>query len=281
MRVSKSAGQRVSLSGGVCWGAESETVELTCDLSLAERYKSASQQARVLSEGWFAKNAYCLACDADEVKQTKANTGATDFVCPKCSHRYELKAFKGRRQPKSLNDGAFKTIMQLIKSGEAPTLCLLQRTPDWTIQGLNAIHSSFVLPDAIVARRPLSANAERKTWVGCTIRLDRIDSAAQVGVIDGGFVLPVEQVRQNFQRFLPLARKSAEQRGWTLLTLSMVRALGRTEFTLKDIYELEDRFVRAYPRNHHVRDKIRQQLQILRDLGVLRFEGRGEYRLLD
>ena len=256
-------------------------MELKCDLRLAAGYKSESQMARVLTEGWFAKNAYCLACDADEVKQTKANTGATDFVCPKCSHRYELKAFKGKRQPKSLNDGAFKEIMGRIKSGEAPTLCLLRRTPQWTIEGLNAVHSSFVLPEAIVARRPLSEKAERKRWVGCTIRLDRIDAAAQVGVIDEGVVLPVEQVRRNFQRYLPLAKMSVETRGWTLLTLGIVRGLRKQEFTLSDVYALETRFAMAYPRNHHVRDKIRQQLQVLRKLGVLEFVGRGEYRLLD
>lgn len=263
----------------ISWGAGSETVDLTCDLSLAEGYKSGSQIARVLSEGWFAKNAYCLACDADEVKQTKANTGATDFVCPKCSHRYELKAFKGKRQPKSLNDGAFKEIIGRIKSGEAPTLCLLRRSPEWIIEGLNAIHSSFVLPEAIVARPPLSAKAKRDGWVGCTIRLDRIDSAAQVGVIHDGAVLPVEQVRESFQRFLPLAKKSVETRGWTLLTLGIVRGLRKAEFSLNDVYALENRFAKAYPGNRHVRDKIRQQLQVLRDLGVLEFVGRGEYRI--
>jgi len=31
--------------------------------------------------------------------------------------------------------------------------------------------------------------------------------------------------------------------------------------------------------NRHVRAKIRQQLQILRDLGSLHFLGRGRYRL--
>jgi hypothetical protein len=29
----------------------------------------------------------------------------------------------------------------------------------------------------------------------------------------------------------------------------------------------------------HVRDKIRQQLQVLRDLNLLEFTGRGKYRL--
>ncbi|HET7103349.1 MAG TPA: DpnI domain-containing protein [Terracidiphilus sp.] len=254
-------------------------MQLTCNLSLAERYKSASQQARVLSEDWFARNAYCLACDADEVKQTKANTGATDFVCPKCGHGYEMKTYKGR-EPRSLNDGAFAMMMGHIRAGVAPSLCLLQRTADWTIRGLNAIHSSFVLPDAIVARPPLSKNAKREGWVGCTIRLDKIDLNARVGVIHDGIVLPVKQVRQNFQRFLPLARKSVEQRGWTLLTLAAVRSLGKREFSLSDIYALETRFSEAYPQNQHVRDKVRQQLQVLRDLGVLKFEGRGEYRLL-
>ena len=31
--------------------------------------------------------------------------------------------------------------------------------------------------------------------------------------------------------------------------------------------------------NRHVRDKIRQQLQVLRDLGLLEFRGDGSYRL--
>jgi type II restriction enzyme len=31
--------------------------------------------------------------------------------------------------------------------------------------------------------------------------------------------------------------------------------------------------------NRHVRDKIRQQMQILRDMGLLEFLARGTYRL--
>ena len=34
---------------------------------------------------------------------------------------------------------------------------------------------------------------------------------------------------------------------------------------------------RMHPENRHVRDKIRQQLQVLRDKGFLEFVGRGEY----
>jgi type II restriction enzyme len=255
-------------------------VELRCDLSVAEKYKSESQKARVLSEGWFAKNAYCLACDADEVRRTAANTRATDFVCPKCSHRYELKTFE-RRPTGSLVDGAYESMMQRVLAGTAPTLCLLERTKVWEIRGLTAVHSSFLVPQVIEKRPPLAPTARRAGWVGCNIRLDQIASDGEVDVVDEGVVQPVNEVRRRFQRFLPLAKKSVEQRGWTLLTLSMVRRLGKKEFTLSDIYALETEFARAYPDNHHVRDKIRQQLQILRDLGVLEFLGRGEYRIYE
>jgi type II restriction enzyme len=36
---------------------------------------------------------------------------------------------------------------------------------------------------------------------------------------------------------------------------------------------------KLHPDNQHVNDKIRQQLQILRDAGLLRHIGRGEWRL--
>ncbi len=255
-------------------------MDLICDLSLAEHYKSASQRARVLSEGWFARNAYCLACDADEVRATAANTRATDFVCPKCSHRYELKTFE-RRPRGSLVDGAFDAMMQRVLSRKAPTLCLLERTKDWEIRSFAAIHSSFLVPEVVEKRPPLGPNARRAGWVGCNIRLDRIASDGEVAVVEKGVVQPVADVRRRFQRFLPLAKKDVKQRGWTLLTLQMVRELGKATFSLGDIYALESEFAIAYPGNRHVRDKIRQQLQILLDLGVLHFSGRGHYRLSD
>lgn len=42
----------------------------------------------------------------------------------------------------------------------------------------------------------------------------------------------------------------------------------------------EDEMHAAYPQNSHVREKIRQQMQVLRDLGYVEFAARGEYRLL-
>jgi type II restriction enzyme len=255
-------------------------MNLSCDVSLAAEYHSASQQARVLSEAWFARNAYCLACDADSLKQTNANTKATDFVCPKCKQRYELKAF-ARRPRGSLVDGAFEAMMTRITAGTAPTLCLLEHTKEWQIRAFTAFHSSFLVPDVIEKRSPLGSEARRAGWVGCNIRLDRIASDGEIAIVSNGVIQSVSEVRKRFQRFLPLAKKSAAQRGWTLLTLRMVRGLKKPSFNLQDMYALEEEFAQVYPENRHIRDKIRQQLQILRDLGVLAFEKRGEYRLLN
>ena len=55
---------------------------------------------------------------------------------------------------------------------------------------------------------------------------------------------------------------------------------GRPDFTLTDLYAFEARLSALHPANRHVRPKIRQQLQVLRDRGWLAFgERRGRYRV--
>jgi len=46
-------------------------------------------------------------------------------------------------------------------------------------------------------------------------------------------------------------------------------------FQTKEIYKYEDEFRKVYPNNQYVTDKIRQQLQYLRDIGLLRNPKKG------
>ena len=62
--------------------------------------------------------------------------------------------------------------------------------------------------------------------------------------------------------------------------LNVVRGIGRREFSLAEVYAHEAALARLYRQNRFVRPKIRQQLQILRDLGFVGFEDRGHYRIL-
>jgi type II restriction enzyme len=253
-------------------------MKLTCDISAAAGYKSPAQVARVVSEAWLAENAYCLGCDADSLVRCPPNTKCTDFSCPACGHNYELKAFS-RRPNASLVDGAYSALLSRIMNGSAPTLFLLQRNASWMVESLTAIHSVFLTPSVIEKRKPLGTMAVRAGWIGCNIRLDRMGPDGEIRVIDHGAVIPKEDVRRQFRRFIPLASIAPAERGWTTLTLAVVRALARERFVLADLYDKEGVFQARYPSNRNVRPKIRQQLQVLRDLGLIRFDGGGKYSL--
>ena len=80
-------------------------------------------------------------------------------------------------------------------------------------------------------------------------------------------------------RVYNLHTDSIEKRGWLLDTLRLVERLD-TDFSLSQIYMFVDELREKYPRNNHIQDKIRQQLQFLRDKGFIEFKGRGQYRRL-
>lgn len=53
------------------------------------------------------------------------------------------------------------------------------------------------------------------------------------------------------------------------------------ELTLRQVYRFEEHLSKLHPENRHVRAKIHQQLQVLRDEGIIEFlgVGGGEHRL--
>ncbi len=63
---------------------------------------------------------------------------------------------------------------------------------------------------------------------------------------------------------------------WKELITDLVLKLP-ARFTLDDVYRDERQLSKHYPKNHFVREKIRQVLQQLRDSGLLNFEGAGSY----
>ena len=48
-------------------------------------------------------------------------------------------------------------------------------------------------------------------------------------------------------------------------------------FKLNDIYKYENYFKELHPENNNIQAKIRQQLQILRDNKIIKFEAKGKY----
>lgn len=50
------------------------------------------------------------------------------------------------------------------------------------------------------------------------------------------------------------------------------------KFDLNKIYAFEQELALQFPKNNHIKEKIRQQLQVLRNQGVIEFLSRGKYR---
>lgn len=73
---------------------------------------------------------------------------------------------------------------------------------------------------------------------------------------------------------------NTDHSGWLEDDLDCVNRITDDVFTLDDIYTFEEELQEKYPKNNHVKDKIRQKLQILRDNGYIEFMGNGEYRKL-
>jgi type II restriction enzyme len=116
--------------------------------------------------------------------------------------------------------------------------------------------------------------------VGCNILLGALPAPARLPAVADGKPRPTEQLRRTWTRFSWLAEQNVESRGWTADVLWCVEQLDRREFRLADVYAFEGHLGKLHPDNRHVRAKIRQQLQMLRDRGILRFLGRGRYEML-
>jgi type II restriction enzyme len=242
------------------------------------RFKSNSQIARVVTEAWGEKNLYCAACKASRIIRLRHNTKAVDFRCDSCSAAYQLKSSRTWNE-RRIPDAGYNAMMEAIVQDRTPNLLILQYSPSWAVINLLLIPSFFFTMSTIEKRKPLSQNARRAGWIGCNILLSAISSHGKLRVIRDGVETSPDNVRKHYQQTRPLSSVNAKARGWTLDVLRAVQKLEHSTFSLQDIYAAEEELAIAHPNNRNVRAKIRQQLQVLRDLGFLTFRDRGIYEL--
>jgi type II restriction enzyme len=245
----------------------------------SERYKSASQIARVQTEQWAASNLYYSSCESEEVKGTLANTRAIDFTCPECDHSFQLKSSRKLNEAKVV-DAGYKAMVAAIRSDIRPSLFVLHYTPNQNVENLLLVPRIFLTESAIQKRKPLDEHARRAGWVGCNILLSEIPTDGKIWLIRDGKETNRSEVRKQFGRIRPLGDLDVRLRGWTLDVLKIVRRLNQKTFCLRDVYAMESELARLYPGNRNVRPKIRQQLQVLRDIGLLEFSTRGHYTII-
>jgi Dam-replacing family/Dam-replacing HTH domain len=242
-------------------------------------YESPSQSARAWTESWVREQAFCPSCGNSTVRQFPANRPVADFFCVSCNEEYELKSQKRNFGPKIV-DGAFRTMMERVRAENNPNLMLLNYDlKQFGVTNLVVVPKHFFVQEVIERRKPLTPTARRAGWIGCNILLRRIPDSGKIFIVRGGQIQPKAAVVAQWKRTLFLREESVEARGWLMEVMRCVEAIQRREFDLEDVYAFESALSDIYPNNRHVRQKIRQQIQVLRDQGYLDFVGRGHYRL--
>lgn len=251
-------------------------MNLQGDASLGLDYSNRAQIARVISESWCERELFCLMCNSERLERTPHNTPARDLECDSCGGSYQLKS-SARPFGRRVVDGAYSVMMKTLEGPNPPHLLLLQYGPEFDILNLTAIPAFSIGIQSIEPRKPLSDTARRAGWTGCNILLDQVPKDAMVHIVQNGLPKNASAVRRTFASLKPLADQSLLERSWALELLKIVDALPK-EFSLAQVYAYQESLEQIFPNNQHVRDKLRQQLQVLRDIGKLQFLGRGHYQ---
>jgi type II restriction enzyme len=254
-----------------------EKADLRLDFGVAENYHSNTQRARVVTEHWLNQHMFCPICGAEHLAQFAANRPVADFLCEHCKQQFELKSREAKKPEGSIQDGAYKTMIQRITSNDNPNLFYLTHNEE-VINHLLLIPRYFFTPSIIEKRTPLKETARRSGWTGCKINLATIPREGMIYVIKSGIVMDKSLVIEEYNRVKCLQLDNIESRGWLMDTLFCLNQIEERTFTLRQMYEFEPYLQAKHPDNRNVQAKIRQQLQVLRNMGYLHFLSRGVYQ---
>lgn len=199
-----------------------------------------------------------------------------DFYCLECKEEFELKSKNGKLSS-IINDGAYDSMITRITSNTNPNFFFLTYDKN-LVNNFLIIPKQFFTPAIIIKRKPLAETAKRAGWVGCTIDISKVPDSGRIFLVENSIVVEKEKVYRKLKSTDFLKSKSLEKRGWILDILNCVEEIKKQSFTLDELYAFENNLKIKYPNNNHIKDKIRQQLQFLRDKGLIEFNGRGNYK---
>jgi len=259
--------------------AQIKIMQLNLNTKLAAQYESQSQVIRVITENWVKNEIFCPNC-GNSLNNFKNNKPVADFYCKICHEEYELKSKKDKMS-KKINDGAYNKMIERLNSTNNPNFFFLNYSlQNYSVQNFIVIPKHFFIPEIIEKRKPLSKNAKRAGWIGCNILLQNIPQSGKIFYIKNHKPEDKEAVLKNWKKTLFLRELSGVNlKGWILDVMSCIDKLNKKEFTLDEVYSFENILYQKHPDNKHIKDKIRQQLQFLRDKGHIEFVSRGVYRL--
>ena len=262
------------------------TMNLELDPSVASGYSSKGYITGLISESWAANNLYCVNCQSDKLTQERPNAPVRDFACPVCKVTYQLKAKSGKFGAKVANSAYSKKI-SAIEEGTVPHYAFLNYDrASWIVTDLFVVPGHLIGRGSIQRRNPLGPKARRAGWVGSSILLGDVPEDGRIWIVSGNSISNPSDVRKKWQRMAFLGTDVRASRGWGADVYSrvcrLVQESGNREFTLRSFYfRFLTELAEIHSENHHLREKVRQQMQVLRNGGLLEFvDNRGTYRLL-
>lgn len=253
-------------------------MELRLPIEAASGYRSGAQRVRVITERWVQEWGFCPNC-GDHLSRFEQNRPVADFYCRSCSEEYELKA-TGSTLGGRIVDGAYSTMIQRLQAENNPNFFLLKYTPiSFEVRTFLAIPKSFFVPGIIEKRKALADTARRRGWVGCNILMQGIPELGKIFYVRDGSARSKREVLERWGKTAFIRQtQGIDAKGWLLDVLLCVERLDAVDFSLEDVYRFEAELRKKHPDNHNIRAKVRQQLQLLRDRGIIEFMGRGRYR---
>lgn len=171
-------------------------------------------------------------------------------------------------------------MIQRIMAADNPHFLFMTHTGE-QINDLMMVPNYFFTPSVILRRAPISRQAKRKGWTGCNIHMASIPNGGKIFIVKDGVAADKQQVEAAFARLKAFETADITHSGWLLDVMAIVDTMGAGSFSLQQMYHFERELQVKHPHNMHVKDKIRQQLQVLRNKGYIAFEEKpGQYRKL-
>ena len=257
-------------------------MKLNLDIYKTKDYSSKSQIARVLTENWVKTNSYCPNCGELYLHEFENNKPVADFYCKICAEQFELKSKNAIKVGNIIIDGAYSTMIERINSEENPNFFFLTYdNKSWEVNNFLIIPKHYFTSDIILKRKPLKATAKRAGWIGCNIDITKVPNNGRIFLVKNSKIISKDKVQSKWKGTKFLRGKKGNSKGWILDVMNCVDAIQNDTFSLNEIYLFEQELKEKYPNNNFIKDKIRQQLQLLRDKGLIEFKTRGIYRKIE
>ncbi|MCP1660504.1 DpnI domain-containing protein [Neisseria perflava] len=249
---------------------------LNFDSTSVSRYHNARQTIRELTENWLGANGYCPNCGCAPITKFENNRPVADFFCHACGEQFELKSKAGLSNGKKVPDGAYHTMITRIQADDSPNFFFLAyKKADYSVQQLILVPKHFITTGMIIPRK--QALQGRPNYLMCDMDISSLPQSGRIYLIHQAQIVDPETVCRQWQANLFLRQQNVEKKGWLLAIMRCIDTLPDS-FHLAQLYEFEAQLKRKFPENNHIKDKIRQQLQILRDQNIIEFTACGQYR---